>query len=591
MPPPGDTMSGLLGQGQSLHFDMYTHFKRDKPKENSVFHRRYKTVRYRLARFNTPSLKTAPIEINNALRTPLKGSANSKEGLVFTEGELWRTMFDDTSPEVAFDKNTFTPVNLGQNTLFTRSAFWAIPPSTKLRTLSRLRWYFAVQKLMYVVGELTMLSSIAPMSYGFVIPRNRIQSQILEHDKFLKFIDDWKYENNTNLYHCTQRLIADMQKQKYLNKDEGNEIRKWVNFLDDINYKWVKPKPTHADIISEIAIRTRDSYDEIPPKQSTVNCLDKDMVSLYRSVFQKTQFYRKFETTVLIVVFNVNSFEAVPFANLIYRPMFKHIIYCGIKDTIKRLEDLGVDYVTYERNPGGSTFYNCLSIVMQMNLQIDGYMLIADDLLLNPSKLINVNLSQPIFFSIRPNELERRYNVYSLKFCSGIREHPVCNVTDGWIWPKAYQSQVRSTIIRFKLNARLDVLTRKAYENLRYNTGAEDVFYGEICDAAYVPQSLANMYITLNSIFLVKGVFMEIALPTIMHSLTKLENIQFLPSTQIPYSRDRGRPWTYWKKFKFHSAYLHPAKWGPILTKNDTRRRKFYCKEVMPFYINYLKTL
>ena len=592
VPTSGDVMSGLLGQAENLHFDMFTHFKLDKPPGKFIFNRHYSSVKYRVAKFKIPSVKTAPIVINNALLAPRKGSLLPKDDLVFSEGDKWRSKFDDTSPEVALDNKTFVPVNLGHDTVFTRKAFWAIPASTRLRTLSQLRWNFAVQKLMSTIGEVLSLSPSPPTSYNFAIPSNTIQFHMMEHDLFLQFINEWKCADAKDVYSCSMKLITDMQKENYLSRTEGQEIRKWFQFLDDLHYKWDKLKPTRADTISEIVIRTRDKYNVIPPKHFKDSCLEKSMVSLYRSVFQKTSFYKKFSRTVLIIEFNARLFAAVPYVNLIYRPMFRHIIYCGLTDVVKSLEDLNVDYVTYERHPGGSTFYNCLSIVMQMNLQqIEGYMLIGDDILLNPTKLINVNLEQPIFFSIRAKTLDRRYNVYSLKFCNGTLRQPTCERDGGWAWPYYYKNQVRSTNIRLKLNGRVDEITRKGLEILRYNTGGEDLFYGEICDAAYIPQTLAKRYVTMNSIFMVKRVFIEIALPTIMHSLTQVENIQYLLSRQIPYDTNRNKPWTHWEKFKFKYAYLHPAKWGPIVTKNDTKRKTFFCNDVIPFYVHYLNSL
>ena len=429
------------------------------------------------------------------------------------------------------------------------------------------------------------------------VEERKLDSYISQHELFLTLFKTWKCPTQSNIYPCIKSLLLKIQRQKYIDKNDSYEIKTWLYLLNRTGYTWPKLKYSVMDdmVLSNIVIKRHrfdKGYEANPTKWFSRGCNETGIPQLYRSVFQNSRFYRKFSNVVLVIELNFPNFQGIHHIDFIYKTMFKHVIYCGPKSNITILDDLGVDYVSYDTYRGGSLFYSCLSKVMQMNLQVGGFMLISDDLLLNPEKIFEFNINNPIIFIMEPEVLKRpmRYNITSVKYCNENMYPAVCNITHDWMWPREYRKQIRLVQRQLLLQASKDDVVLNALQNLQHNAGGNNIYYGEFGDAAYVPKRHSKTFVKVASFFLKEKIFVEITLPTILHMISRSEHIQYAKSLQLPMNSSRNKPWERWEDFKNKYAYIHPTKWGPIITNNDKKRLNFYCRSVLPFFLNYLKS-
>ena len=87
----------------------------------------------------------------------------------------------------------------------------------------------------------------------------------------------------------------------------------------------------------------------------------------------------------------------------------------------------------------------------------------------------------------------------------------------------------------------------------------------------YVPKRHSKTFVNVASFFLKEKIFVEIALSTILHMISRSEHIQYVKSLQLPMNSSRNKPWERWEDFKNKYAYIHPTKWGPIITETTKR--------------------
>ena len=353
------------------------------------------------------------------------------------------------------------------------------------------------------------------------------------------------------------------------------------------NQKHVKSDKRSRDVLGSLE---RKNHKITPTSIRIENeCLSSKMGELYKNVNGKSSFYRHFSNTILLVELNHANFESITWVYLLYSPAFRNVIFCGPTANTYILKQLTMDssfkYIPYDASSGGSFFYTCLTIVMQMQLHVNGYLLISDDVILNLHKIHGLNLSLPLSTIHQPYISGRQFDIFSLKFCDS--PFIECNSSMFRHYIRLYGSQVRRAFNRLTTRAKFDVEIKTALEYLRHNAGGNNRFFGVPHDVVYVPQRFANRFIKIASVFYEERVFIEIALPTTMHMLVDRDQIQYYQGIQMTYRKNRNKPWKRWKEFILKDrVYIHPAKWGLITNNNDTRT--FYCKVVMQYYIRSL---
>ena len=347
-----------------------------------------------------------------------------------------------------------------------------------------------------------------------------------------------------------------------------------------------------------------------------------------RDVHPKSPFNDK----VLLIMFNVAHPESIPYMEVLYRSLFKDIIYClnvdlkgkqfnyssynlhfsstknnltvrrsgknmnlimtlTFNETGKAFEiPLWATTFTFNRRPvpwsvEGESNYECVESaqkeIKSRGLEAKGILVINDDLLLNPSTFHNMDPKRiwyetefPHTIIMRKSEKYRR-NVNISK--SGyVPPQPDNN----WPWTKRYLNQMTQVISYLRGNGTLNSFPRCKRRILD-----DQIFYGQLADFYYLPMASVRDFTHLSRVFRAANLWLEIAVPTILHCLPDAPRIQGVGGYfNWNYGGDRELPWV-WFKDKFKNTFIHPVKFG-ALAGDDPKTKSFFCSELFPAYFN-----
>lgn len=96
--------------------------------------------------------------------------------------------------------------------------------------------------------------------------------------------------------------------------------------------------------------------------------------------------------------------------------------------------------------------------------------------------------------------------------------------------------------------------------------------YGRF-DWFYLPQKMADDYVTISRSFMKHGVIDELALPAIMFGIAKRQDLRFVQGKKLHGSL-RNSPMSHYSKTDF---FLHPLKLKDMLKQKDTLKQ--FCEK------------
>lgn len=231
---------------------------------------------------------------------------------------------------------------------------------------------------------------------------------------------------------------------------------------------------------------------------------------------------------VLVINYNHAHYESVPLIKKIYEKYFNKIVFYGPK--------AHPDVNFYDHNMGYRS-YMCIADAMKKNQNCDGYLFLMDDCILNAWLLDSFDKSKIWLSQLAwvNNANERGLAVDMTKGQDQLTK---------WEWwgSKWGYSQVSKAFAEIPANHK---------KMLTENAGPSHVVVG-FSDVVYVPSKYKEQFIELATIFGKYDVFLEIALPTIMHCLSPKGDWLWLPGNNT-YAQG-------FKDFKVACAVNHPIK-------------------------------
>ncbi len=454
--------------------------------------------------------------------------------------------------------------------LYSQKAFWALPFVSEGGMFSQV-WPHLVQTLLWISGNNIHLKSALDVNV-----MNHSQVAVAQN-----LIQNWKCESK-HLDVCTLNLVDLVVKQLQLDSEIMSQAQAWIEALSHLGYAHpftaqhvCSPHP----LLHEPASKPNMLGSENNAKEIMEIYLDTCALHNYSPQIQ-TNFvppWAKFEDILLIVVFNTPMYHSIPFVEILYRPFFPNIVYCGPGTPnyqSKSLKNLTFDFYSFGENKKGhnpgSFNYACMVGVASKNHSVAGYLFTSDDLIFSISKLLPLNRSQtwymPEWDTINDDVLDPI--IYQWGF-------------------KTYQTQICSLLSRMGKYEN-DSVIDQCYHQLRQLNGAPYRVNGGLADLYYIPKRLAPEFAVLGSLFLEEDIFLEIAVPTILQCTESLKNtVQLMGEYR---NMDYTEPWKKFTKERFFDKsymYLHRTKWGPLSPdipgpKSD-QLRKFFCTKVLPW--------
>jgi hypothetical protein len=249
----------------------------------------------------------------------------------------------------------------------------------------------------------------------------------------------------------------------------------------------------------------------------------------------ENKFQKHFDDVLLIINYNFCHYDTIPFLKKIYGDYFNHIVFYGPES------HAGVNQYSHHQ---GYLSYGCIADAMKKYPHFKGYLYTHDDCVINPWKLIQYSKNtlwfpywksaywKPQDNLLYPNNLT--WPIFDTKVSP--------NYYSKWYWWSSiwgYLAVIKS----------LKKYPKKNRLILAKNIGHKKAI-GSFGDFVYIPALLKNDYIKLAKLFLKNKVFLEIALPTICHSL----------SYNKLWERAEGFCWAGTNLYSYDIDFHHPFK-------------------------------
>ena len=561
--------TGLVSTSDGIMFDVATHFGCNK---SSIGKRSPSAMSYSLCRHKVTAIQTTAA--CSGVQTP--DSAIS---------------CDAHAPNVALANARFAPVHL-EDALYTRDAFWALPAALVTDPGESLTWSLGVQRLLWLSGNQvvvrrcrTSLSSSA-------------SSRLFSAAEQLNKWNCW----DTTMKQCILDLIANSS--GLLNDSISASYSRWLDALDETGYMFPQFSHLFNEECENVILHAVDHSVPVsrqhlgPGLYTPVTNLDS-VTKLYNDTCHRqnvtlpkhvdvnfAQPWTQFDDVLLLVIFNNPHYDAIPYFETLYRPFFPNILYCG-PDTIDanrypRVNRFTFSFISYGSNPVGHVHgaftQKCMTMALQIDYAVQGYLVASDDLLLVVHTLSKLSRKAVWFVPhVQIGEMSK------LTEC----KRGVCGlpapVWHKWNWWAMYQNATTNALAEIASRRSSSTVMNACYQRLLSENGAIERANGAFSDIYYIPSQFSQDFIELADLFLHHKVLIEIAVPTIVRCLVASKDVQPLIGKER-WGKMKMEPWKYVKTNSLGGdSYSHPIKWGFLARGGPTELIKLYCTKVLPY--------
>ena len=327
----------------------------------------------------------------------------------------------------------------------------------------------------------------------------------------------------------------------------------------------------------------------------------------------------------LVVGFNFIHYESVPFIEALYRPSFPNILYCpnvpfNKSRTVKyelfemrfdtgpdsdgaHTEDgkvrnltitldfhtqsrarvvFNVHYILYDFSRIGfspmETPYWCIEAAMHHAPHMRGYIYMADDAMFHHWNIKHLNPDKFWWYENVPHMLYDFNQHRGLKCKAAKAGHVHRCKTRNWWW---YGKDIKEMNMTKMLMKRHSNLSLTSWNNLQGYFGGRTALPQGYADFYYVPQAYGRQFLHLAEILRVARLWHEMAVATIIFSLTKPSDIEVADFYyNWNYKTDRKRPSSWYKK-TMKAVSVHPLKLG-LISKSDKQHTRLFCDFLFP---------
>jgi len=286
---------------------------------------------------------------------------------------------------------------------FHRNAFWALPVSGAVPK----KWLRAMQWLVWEAGG-RMTVDCEPLATANQAPDASLPQYFCDH--------------NFTFIGCVRSLLSSLFPEEFNFRESVN---RWLQVLKTTNIKLnristdkevlqnnqvlyepimysikdpdrtrgrLRPPTINIDASMQLYEKTCRQEEEVEDMLIEKPVFKKAIAKLVDlSDFTPTSF----SSFVLIITFNKPIYSVIPYLELLYRPFFPYIVYCGpvpLDDHALRAE-YQLNFVVYpsspvEHNPGAFN-YECLGLAKRLfnPRVVEGFLVTSDDLLILVPKL------------------------------------------------------------------------------------------------------------------------------------------------------------------------------------------------------------
>jgi len=451
---------------------------------------------------------------------------------------------DESSPLVTMGIGSYADFR-PTDAVFMRSTFWALPLFSSAAVRHRTEWSYIIQWLLWQTGQ--GMSVYLPSSYQQHVKTLSSSAEIVN---LLSQTDC----SSLSVDNCINLLLRRLLSVRLVSDQFVKITASWLMDLKKAGYVFPTVKRQLLDINCSIpvtwspvlasakstkryvAVANVEQSVELRKRLCRTQHIQKNWTD-FGVVVNLTHPWHQYQHLLLVITFNKAHYQVIPYLELLYRSIFPHILYCGPSPldsaSIPVLNGYRISFITYTEWPihraPGSVNYQCAIQAVRMNFAVDGFLFVSDDLLLLPVPLSRLSGDRVWF--IPANEI-RIGDLDSLREC----HLGMCDFHPHWDWWTSYKSATiealdkmaqlsRSSPLFYRCLALLRQQNGEGSSNIRVNGAYSDIFY--------IPARLAHSFADVAEIFADVGVFLEIAVPTVLQCIEPVENFHPLPGKDV----------------------------------------------------------
>ena len=512
-------------------------------------------------------------------------------------GDLY-VSFDQHAPMATVSEKSFASLDQ-TNSMYLYDSFFALFKPLLTTDEGSVTWEYWSQRLLWELNGEGVGFLVANNNTGRYRDSNTPYTPLKYHtinsriSSLNDLVTSWKCSpEEVSLSICIKVLTQLFVDHGFWPQQNAALVDAWISDLKSVGYKqpWRIPSEQYE---RQLSIRdVRPTYfwpslqcpsDDRIPRYQGYDVGNRKICQRIRSVCKtnikptklKNLPYegKKIQDILLIVVFNSPFYQNIEFIEHLYARHFAHVLYCGetyeIFNKFNKYFKKPTSYIE-SNHYRGFLGYDCMVQAMRMNYNVKGYLHMGDDVLLNVWN-INDLPRDKIWFQL------------SMRLAKRSSAHvPDLHKAPEW-GPWTDLPGKRALVFLWETLEKLSVDDDVGPQVLQFlntlaeNTGSREAVVYEASDIFYVPSIFAEQYMYFARLFVKHGVFLEIAVPTILNGIENNNDIFRLEGYYLWYSeRDY-----YASKFKEEHHFFHAWKLSSELGKN--RGVKFFCKVVLAF--------
>ena len=265
-----------------------------------------------------------------------------------------------------------------------------------------------------------------------------------------------------------------------------------------------------------------------------------------------------------------------------YGRFFPNMVFCGpaLPDPTK-FPDLYTDnqlnrpFITFhnkEGYPNGTLSYVCAAKALQLDYNITGTLLFADDLLLNVNNIAHLNKSK-IWIANELNQHKASFDGNKM-------------TKTGWYWWKRFLLPSMGIINGRLSNHPITPTEKRCYDTLYDTYHVKLTIFAGFSDLLYIPRRFASDFAELFTLFSEYDMWLEVAVPTVVQCLSGKHDWERLKSRHV--HNLSFIPKRYNMTLMKSKHFDHPVKWSYLDGKHSKSQgyTPLFCIKILPFLYN-----
>ena len=510
---------------------------------------------------------------------------------------------DEQAPPVFASGPKFSVPN-SDNALFEYDGFWAMFQVFVEHGDEASVWSLWSQRLMVELDAQMALVALPCPPKASVTSAHTNPS--LKSESVFQTVNSWTCPPEMDFFRCAVSLAVQLHHDGHVSQETLEALYVWFSELWIINYTPPQRKKSRpcleapvkeGCVIHNPALSVLGGRGGLPAYNTPqklfpfieIKCenLPKgpDVSEPFKPYVLDPNDNSKVRDIALVIIFyDSNIYSNIVYLEDFHRKYFNQIIYCG--PVASQFSSFYRDFkqpISYIEVPNTQGFvaHDCLTRAMMVNYHVNGYLEMADDVVLNTWTLGSIPRDR--FWFQKDLRISSRHNDVMQDFAYTDPAPWWPWVTDNQKWGKRGMANVWNQFEKLRTNGTnvARELVREFLEKLQLNSGKPENFFYCSSDIFYVPALFRRSWTFLGDIFVTNNVFLDIAVPTLMNGMDMTGNIVRMSGIYL-WVEDRAN---YRDHYGKSLNFFHPWKMSWIKRSDHAN---FMCYYILPNMVDDL---